>query len=245
MPKDYKYCKRIHIRMNKAALVLVVSLLSSLTVSLFSNMPGASAHTTLIVGDVKIEAGWAKEPSLVNQLNGITLEVTHNSTGQPATNAVAELDASVKKGSDTKPLDFRPTEEVGVYEAEILPTQVGQLDLILKGSIAGQAVDNTVKIEDVEDTAQIEFPPRQSGGNPIPEDVIDQLQQVISDLNTQVGQATSASDEAVQSAKDASTAAADLKTSADRAYVFGMVGVGLGVAGIAIGVISMTRKDKV
>jgi hypothetical protein len=74
---------------------------------------------------------------------------------------------------------------------------------------------------------------------------VEQLQQVIADLTSQVDQATTASEEAVESANVAAAAAEELKLSSDRAYLFGMVGVGVGVAGIIIGVMALTRgKDR-
>jgi hypothetical protein len=237
MPKDYKYCKRTFHEMNKAALVPV---LSALTLLLFSSIPNAFAHEELIVGDIKIVGGWANEPPLVNEFNGIELSITRNSTGQPITNAVAQLDITIQKGSLTKSLDFQPTEEPGVYVAEILPTQIGQYEVLFSGSVADQAISSQIEIEDVGDTRPLEFPPR-TGGGQVPDDIIEQLQQVITDLNAQVEQATAASEEAVESAEAATESAAELRLSADRAYLFGMVGVGVGVAGIIIGVIALSR----
>ena len=226
--------------MNKAA-PLLLAFLTVLSISL-SSVPSVLAHEETIVGDVKIVGGWVNEPPLVNQFNGIELTITRNSTDEPITNAVAQLDVTVKKGTLTKSLDFQPTEEPGVYAAEILPTQVGLYEVVLRGSIAGQAISSQVEIEDVEDTRSREFPPRQGDNDPISQEIIDQLQQVIADLNSQVDQATTASEEAVVSAGEAAAAAAELKVSADRAYLFGMVGVGVGVAGIIIGVMAFTRS---
>jgi hypothetical protein len=237
MPKDYKYCKRTVDRMNRAALVPV---LSALTLLLFISIPNAFAHEELIVGDIKIVGGWANEPPLVNEFNGIELSITRNSTGQPITNAVAQLDITIQKGSLTKSLDFQPTEEPGVYVAEILPTQIGQYEVLFSGSVADQTISSRIEIEDVGDTRPLEFPPR-TGGGQVPDDIIEQLQQVITDLNAQVEQATAASEEAVESAEAATESAAELRLSADRAYLFGMVGVGVGVAGIIIGVFALSR----
>jgi hypothetical protein len=229
--------------MKKAA--PLVALAALLAVSIFAGLPAAVAHEETIVGDIKIVGGWVNEPPLVNQFNGIELTITRNSTGDPIINAVAQLDATIRKGTLTKALDFLPTEEPGVYAADILPTQVGQYEVVFRGSIAGQALNTQVEIEDVEDTRTLEFPPGQGTDNPIPEDLVQQLQQVIADLTSQVDQATNASEEAVESANAAALAAEELKVSSDRAYLFGMVGVGVGVAGIIIGVMAFTRsKDR-
>jgi hypothetical protein len=182
MPKDYKYYTRTVHGMKKAALV---PLLSMIPLLLFSSMPNAFAHEELIVGDIKIVGGWVDEPPLLNQLNGVVLTITRNSTGEPITNAVAQLDVTVQKGSLTKTLDFLPAEEPGTYVGEILPTQVGQYAVLFRGSVAGQEINSQIEIEDVEDTRQFEFPPSQPGSGPVTDDIIEQLQQVITDLNAQ------------------------------------------------------------
>jgi hypothetical protein len=71
--------------------------------------------------------------------------------------------------------------------------------------------------------------------------VLEQLQTVVTDLTAQVDQAATASEEAQQAAQAATESAAEQKVAADRAYLFGMVGVGVGVAGIIIGVVALTR----
>jgi hypothetical protein len=109
----------------------------------------------------------------------------------------------------------------------------------MKGTIAGEAVDGQVQIEDVEDTARFAFPPASNGG--ITDEAIKQLQTVITDLTEQVNEANIAANEA----KDGAESAAELKTAVDSAYLFGMIGIGVGVAGIAIGVAAMSRKEKV
>lgn len=229
--------------MKKAALCL--SVIFTLCVMLASASQRAFAHEEVFCGDVKIVGGWANELPLVNQFNGIILEITQNSTGEPVSNAVAQLEVTVKKGTLTKTLEFQPTEESGVYVAKIIPTQTGQYGVAFRGSISEQACDIDVEIESVEDTRLLEFPERQSGNSSIPTDFIEQLEGVVADLNSQVEQATAASEEAVESARLATEASGELRKSADMAYLFGMVGVGVGVAGIIIGVIALGRtKEK-
>lgn len=200
----------------------------------------AMAHEEMVQGDISIVGGWANEPPLVGQFNGIELTITRVSDGQPINNAVAQLDISVKKGTPTKSLDFRPTEEPGVYAADIMPTQTGQYAIVMRGTIAGQAIDGQIEIEDVGDTATFTFPPSTDDG--VSEEVLAQLQTVITDLSAQVDEANIAAEEAKTAAASATEASADLKMAADRAYLFGMVGVGVGVAGIAIGVAALRRE---
>lgn len=227
--------------MKKIALPLAASLLA-LSFLAFSPSP-ALAHEELCQNGICIVGGWVNEPPLVGQLNGIVLEITRESDGQPITNAVAQLDVTVKKGTTTKSLDPAPQEEAGVYAATILPTQTGQYAVVMKGTIAGQAIDGQIEIEDVADTARFSFPPASTGG--LSEEVIEQLQTVIADLAAQVDEANIAAEEAKTAAASATESSSELKTAADRAYLFGMIGVGVGVAGIAIGVAAMSRKEKV
>ncbi len=228
--------------MNKIALPFAASLLFMLFLG-FSPSP-ALAHEELIRGDIRIVGGWVGEPPHVGQFNGIILEITRVSDGQPITNALAQLDVSVKKGTLTRSLDFQPQGEPGVYVAEILPTQTGQYAVVMRGTVAGQAIDGQIEIEDVEDTTRYTFPPASNDGSEIPREVIEQLQAVISDLTAQVDEANVAAEEAKTAAANATESSVELKLAADRAYLFGIIGVGVGVAGIAIGVAALSRKEK-
>lgn len=223
---------------------IALLLASALVLSIFaSSLRPAMAHEEIVQGDIKIVGGWVNEPPVVGQFNGIELKITRVSDSQPINNALAQLDVSIKKGAPTKSLDFQPQEEPGSYAAEILPTQTGQYMVVMRGTIAGQTIDGQIEIQDVSDTAVFAFPPSTSGG-PIQQEVIDQLQTVISDLASQVDEANIVAEDAKTAAADASKASADLKMAADRAYLFGMIGVGVGVAGIAIGIAALSRREK-
>jgi hypothetical protein len=224
--------------MKKVALLFASALI--LSILAFSSTP-AAAHEETVQGDIRIVGGWVNEPPIVGQFNGIELEITRVSDGQPVSNAIAQLDINVRKGGQTKPLDFTPQEEPGVYAAEILPTQTGQYAIVMRGTIAGQAIDSQIEIEDVEDTARFAFPPS-TGSNPGPV-IVEQLQAVIADLAAQVDEANIAAEEAKTAAAEATESSAELKAASDRAYLFGMIGVGVGVAGIAIGVAALSRRS--
>lgn len=228
--------------MKKIALLLAASLLV-LSFLAFSPSP-ALAHEELCQNGICIVGGWVNEPPLANQLNGIELEITRESDGQPITNAVAQLDVSVRKGGQTKSLDPEPQEEPGTYADTILPTQTGQYAVVMRGTVAGQAIDGQIEIEDVGDTARFNFPPANSG-NGLSGEVIEQLQTVISDLAAQVDEANIAAEEAKTAAANATESSSVLKLAADKAYLFGIIGVGVGIAGIAIGVAALSRREKV
>jgi hypothetical protein len=230
--------------MKKVALFLAASLLLSF---LAFNLGPVLAHVEVVFGDISIVGGWVNEPPLVNQLNGIALTITQVSNGQPVNNALAQLDITLQKGTEARPLEFQPTEEPGVYTATILPTQTGQYAIVMRGTIAGQAIDGQIEIEDVEDTARFTFPPASStgGGNPIPQGLIEELQTVMTDLTTQIEEANVAAQEANNATQSIAESIEESKMSADRAYLFSLIGVGVGGAGIAIGVVALSRREKI
>jgi hypothetical protein len=230
--------------MEKVALFLAATLFLSF---LAFNLRPVLAHEEMVIGNVRIVTGWVNEPPLVNQLNGIVVIITNVSNDQPINNALAQLDITVNKGTENKSLDFQPTEEAGVYTATLLPTQTGQFGVVMQGTIAGQAIDSQIEIEDVEDTARFTFPPASTGGssNQIPQELVEQLQTVITDLTAQVEEANVAAEDAYNATQSVTESVEELKMSADRAYLFSMIGVGAGVAGIAIGVVALSRREKI
>src|SRR5919204_6702728 len=122
--------------MKKIALSLLAF---AMLLAAFGSFPRALAHEEIEQGDVRIVGGWTNEPPYVNQINGIELNITRISNGQPINTALAQVDVSMRKGGETKPLEFQPTEEAGHYVAEILPTQTGQYAIVFQGTIAGAA----------------------------------------------------------------------------------------------------------
>lgn len=230
--------------MDKVALFLAATLLLSF---LAFNTNSAVAHEEVVIGNISIVGGWLDEPPLVNQLNDIVMIITNVSNGQPINNAIAQLEVTLQKGTESRPLEFQPAEEAGTYTATILPTQTGQYAIVMRGTIAGQAIDGQMQIEDVEDTARFNFPPATTtgGGNQIPQGLVEQLQVVISDLTTQVEEANIEAQDANNATQGIMESIEELRISADRAYLFSLIAVGAGVAGIAIGAVAMSRREKI
>jgi hypothetical protein len=240
---------------------LIIFLAPTLLLSFLAfGLQPALAHEEADFGDIKVVAGWVNEPPLANQLNGIILMVSQVSNGQPVNNAPAQLDVTLQKGADNMPLNFQPTEEAGSYTATILPTQAGQYAVVMQGAVAGQAINGQIQIEDVEDTARFAFPPvastdgsssinssnsSSSSSNQIPQGLIEQLQIVIADLTAQVEQSNVTATQANNLTQSITGSIGELQTSADRAYLFSLIGVGVGTAGIAIGVVALSRREKI
>jgi hypothetical protein len=238
---------------------LIIFLAATVLLSFLAfNLQPVFAHEEVVFGDIRIVGGWENEPPLVNQLNGIVLMISQVSNGQPVNNALAQLDITLQKGAENRTLSFQPTEEAGAYTATILPTQTGQYAIVMRGTVAGQAINGQIEIEDVEDTARFTFPPVEStegssssssssnsSSNQIPQGLIEQLQIVIADLTAQVEQSNVAAQEANNATQSITGSIEELKTSADRAYLFSLIGVGAGTAGIAIGVAALSRREKI
>lgn len=219
------------------------------------------AHETFTFGNISITPGWEVEPPLVSQLNSIEINITRNEDSIAVRNAFSELDASIKSGGVTKSLDFEPQEEsAGLYMAAILPTQVGSYSLVLIGSIDGQSISSELSIEDVEDTAKFEFPLVESQGSSGSsllsaargqEGSSDsqaglstmQLSPLLSDLARQINSSGDAAIRAETIAEETRQSLERLGDSVDRAYVFGMVSVGIGISGIIIGAYALTRNQ--
>ena len=238
--------------MEKLTIFLAATVLLSF---LAFNLQPVLAHEEVVFGDIRIVGGWENEPPLVNQLNGIVLMISQVSNGQPVNNALAQLDITLQKGAESIPLNFQPTEEAGAYTATILPTQTGQYAIVMRGTVAGQAINGQIEIEDVEDTARFTFPPVEStdgsssssnsSSNQIPQGLIEQLQIVIADLTAQVEQSNVTATQANNLTQSITGSIGELQTSADRAYLFSLIGVGVGTAGIAIGVVALSRREKI
>lgn len=143
-------------------------------------------------------------------------------------------------GGDTKNLDLIPQEQEGTYGAQVIPTQIGQYTVVLKGTVSGQAIDGSIDLDIVGDPKQLSFPVG-SSNDQISSGVIDQFKTAITDLTSQVDDAKAAATQAQQAAQSAQS----IKASADGAYMFGMIGVSIGVAGIVLAVIALSRKEKV
>ena len=235
--------RRAFLRVLMLSGMLAISLL---VVSSNIVVPPAFAHQTMNFGSIAIEVGWANEPPLAGQLNTVTVGVSNASDDKPIPNAVEQLQATLKKGGETKPVDLLPQEQEGLYGAEVIPGQIGQYELLLMGSVSGQNVNGSVPLDDVSDPKELTFPSTAGSDNSqVTSGIINQVSNAITDLSTQVDDAKASADQAQQTAQNATQSAQSIKVSADGAYMFAMISVGIGVAGIAIAVIALSRRERV
>ena len=114
----------------------------------------AYAHVIIEVGPYEIEVGWLDEPPVLNNLNAITISIREPGDVEGAymgvTNAFRNLDATVISGGISKSLDIQAGKYPAEYYGEIIPTNIGQVEVKLVGEINGIEVDEVIRIEDVE-----------------------------------------------------------------------------------------------
>ena len=159
------------------------------------------AHTTVEVGEYKIEVGWGTEPPVIGIRNDIVFKITESGenegTYKGVTSVFKDLEATAMYGGATKKIDINSDPRLGYYFSSIIPTKTGSYIMDLKGEINGTLVDVQIPVEDVESTSILDFPPKSSEG---PADLtalknaISSLQQDVSKL--QSGESVSFDDDA-------------------------------------------------
>lgn len=190
-------------------------------------------HSTVNVEQYQIEVGWATEPSIVGFRNVITFEINQVDSGNiksGVTNAFKNLQAIAKSGGITKTLDIDSDPIPGHYFSNIIPTKIGTIEIDLKGEINGVAVDVSVPLEDVENTALLDFPPTTSSSET--QDVsalkneLASLEQDVSEIKSKVGGIDTGSG----------------SFSVESAYNFGVIGLSLGAAGVILAIVAMIKR---
>ena len=189
-------------------------------------------HKTVNVEQYEIVVGWGIEPPIVGLRNSITFEINEvesENVKAGVTNAFKNLQAIAKSGGITKTLDINSDPRAGHYFSDIIPTRTGTIEIDLKGEINGVAVDVSIPVEDVENTAVLDFPLSTSSSN---QDVsalknaMSSLQQDVSDIKSKIG--------------DIDTGSANFNV--ESAYNFGVFGLALGAAGVILAIIAMIKR---
>jgi len=193
-------------------------LLTTIALLLFGSVFSvAFGHKTVNVEQYEIVVGWDIEPSIVGFRNSITFEISE-----------AESE-NVKSGGITKTLDINSDPRVGHYFSDIIPTRTGTIEIDLKGEINGIAVDVSVPVEDVENTAVLDFPPTtSSSGQDVSalKNAMSSLQQDVSDIKSKIGEIDTGS----------------ANVNVESAYNFGVFGLALGAAGVILAIIAMIKR---
>lgn len=156
-------------------LVVVVSAAAS---AVLAAAPVALAHGERAVGPFTFTVGWANEPALVGQPNGVQLFVERD--GQPVEGAQDSLDVTVRLGDETTDrMNLRTVfDSPGEYRADLIPTVVGGYTFRFQGTIAGEAIDESFTspedgFDEVTGTADIAFPKQAPTTTELAERVVD------------------------------------------------------------------------
>jgi hypothetical protein len=130
-------------------------------IALVLNFQFALAHEGIAAGDYEIVFGWASEPPIAGQPNGIVIHVTDNSTGeeQPVED-VSSLIVTLSYGGQSKELEFEALGEhnPGEFQAPVLPTIPGKYTLHFGGTLGDTDVDAEVEPEEVQPVETLQFP---------------------------------------------------------------------------------------
>jgi hypothetical protein len=243
-----------------AFLTIVVLVLTVLLIFSFSNAKTAYAHITKNFGNIQVEVGWSNEPPLVGELNNVIVQVNQTSgknSQTPVVNALGNMDAAIKYGGLTKPLDFVPSEETeGMYNGQMIPTRIGSYNLVLNGTIQNQKISAEIPLDLVESTQKLNFPDSvSSSGNGVDSTSITssnsaarnnigpQLQGIVGQLANDIDSTKNSLDTLSKTNTNTQKTIQDLKGSNDRLYMIGTGAIGVGVAGIVIAAVALSRRE--
>ncbi len=186
------------------------------------------AHTTVEVGEYKIEVGWGTEPPVVGIRNDIILKITepgeNEGTYKGITSVFKNLEATAMYGGATKKIDINSDPRPGYYFSPIIPTKTGSYVMELKGEISGTLVDIQIPIEDVESTSVLDFPLSSSEG---PADL------------TALKNAISSLQQDVLKLKSSETS---VSSNGGAAYDFAIFGLSIAAAAIILAIIALVKR---
>jgi hypothetical protein len=191
-------------------------------------------HTEIQVGNYTIEAGWEDEPPLLNTLNNVLVGIYENDN--PVRNAMTDLSVSINYGGVNKKLDFVPSEQSpGIYLADIIPSQLGSYFVNLTGTIGTQNLNNTIPIEDIEDTKKLTFPlVTEEDSNTNIQNIGRQITPIIRDLSNQIDKSTqqiNSTNEILQQINEENNI---LRSEIERTNMLSYIATGLGASAIII-----------
>ncbi len=186
------------------------------------------AHTTVEVGEYKIEVGWGTEPPVVGIRNDIIFKITESGenegTYKGITSVFKNLEATAMYGGATKKIDINSDPRPGYYFSPVIPTKTGSYVMELEGEISGTLVDIQIPIEDVESTSVLDFPPKSSAG---PADLT-ALKNAISSLQQDVSKLKSGE--------------TSISSNGGTAYDFAIFGLSIAAAAIILAIIALVKR---
>ncbi len=184
---------------------LLASVIALLAVVLTAGI--ASAHVKKSAGQYTLFIGFAHEPAIVEQPNGVEVLIRDGDSedANPAA-GVTGLKADVTFGGQTTTIDLEEVDgSPGEYHGDFIPTAMGSYTFRIHGSVNGTPVDQSVSsgpesFSDVLPATSLQFP--------------NQVQPVAS----------------------VEQAASDASSTADSARTLGIVGIVVGALGLLAGI---------
>lgn len=152
----------IHLKSSRLAAAAVISLvLVALAVP-----ATALAHErrTIANGQYDVVVGWSVEPAYVGMTNTATIRIMNAGTTTPVTGADKTLKLTIRQGASTQAFPLTPVfGQDGLYQADIVPTRVGDYQLIFTGTIGDASMNETFdtadgKFDAVQPANAVQFP---------------------------------------------------------------------------------------
>ena len=128
----------------------------------------AAAHERRSIGPYTFVVGWLVEPAYVGQLNALDLAVTETASTKAVDGLEKALKAEVIAGGGAATLPLTLAARFGLagrYQAQVLPTRVGDYTFHITGTVGTTTVDEKFesgpgRFGAVEDSAALQFPNR-------------------------------------------------------------------------------------
>ena len=185
------------------------------------------AHTTVEVDPYEIEVGWGIEPPVVGFRNDFVFDISEPGDNPGVKtgvkNAFKNLEVIAKFGGETKILDIGSDPRPGHYFSHVIPTKTGSYSIQIQGEINGVPVDEDIRIEDVESTAILDFPPTSGTGSD--QDIV-ALKSAVSSLQQEVSSLKSGSNDSNEGV----------------AYDYAVLGLSIAAAAIILAVIALVKR---
>jgi hypothetical protein len=124
----------------------------------------AHERRTVANGKYDVVVGWDIEPAYVGIKNSAGIRIMDAGTTDPVTGAEKGLKLSIRQGASTQSFPLRAVfGQNGYYQADIVPTRVGDYQWIFTGDINGAPVNETFDTADgkfnaVQPATGMEFP---------------------------------------------------------------------------------------
>ncbi|MBI3743946.1 MAG: hypothetical protein HY261_06655 [Chloroflexi bacterium] len=207
---------RLHLAMRFCVAIALIGAIAASTTSVF-------AHEQRDVGNYHFVVGWIVEPSFEGEKNGVDLRITHTSDKSAVTGAdqTLKVDITYTPSNTAKTFAIRGIfNDAGHYTADIVPVLTGQYSFHFKGTLEGNAIDQTFtsgdKFGNIEPISDIQFP-----------QVVPQVRELQGVVQSAAAQGQSASDDA------------------SSAKTIGVIGIVIGALGlVAAGGALVTARKK-